>query len=199
MSISINGNGTITGYTPTAISGTLTTANMPAGSILQVVNTNKTDLWAVDVNANQTPVGVSALDTTITTLSANSKILVSASIFGEGNHDDHDYGLCWSRGISGSFTNIGLGDSSSNRTSVSSIVSVGYHGSDNDSTPSSTALPPLLDTPNQAAGTAITYRINYIITGGATKYIRGNRSFGDSDSTGYERGASWVTVMEVKA
>ena len=42
MAITINGNGTITGYTPTAVSGTLTTANMPSGSILQVVNTNKT-------------------------------------------------------------------------------------------------------------------------------------------------------------
>ena len=199
MAITLNGNGTITGYTPTAISGTLTAANMPSGSILQVVNTNKTDLWGCDVTLNQTPVGISALDTTITTIAANSKILVSASVFGEGNHDDHDYGLSWSRGISGTFTNFMRGDAASNRTLVGSMVSVGYHGSDNNSTASSSALPPLLDTPNQAAGTAITYRINYIITNGATKYIRGNRSFGDSDSAGYERGASWVTVMEVKA
>ena len=35
MAITINGSGTITGYTPTAISGQLTRSNMPSGSIIQ--------------------------------------------------------------------------------------------------------------------------------------------------------------------
>ena len=41
MSVTINGNGTITGYTPTTISGTLAASKLPAGSIIQtVVGTN---------------------------------------------------------------------------------------------------------------------------------------------------------------
>jgi len=199
MSITLNGNGTITGYTPTAISGTLTTANMPSGSILQVVNTNKTDLWGCDITSNQTPIGVSALDCTITTLAANSKLIVSAHIFAEGNDDDHNFYLSWSRGISGTFTDFMLGDAASNRTRCAAMVAVGYKDGDNNSTASSSALPPLVDSPNQSAGTDITYRINYIISSGATKYIRGNRTFGDTDGAGHERGSSWVTVMEVKA
>lgn len=35
MSVTINGNGTISGYTPTAISGQLAKSNMPSGSIIQ--------------------------------------------------------------------------------------------------------------------------------------------------------------------
>ena len=35
MSVTINGNGTITGYTPTTISGQLAKSNMPSGSIIQ--------------------------------------------------------------------------------------------------------------------------------------------------------------------
>jgi len=35
MSITLNGNGTITGYTPTTISGTLAASSLPTGSIVQ--------------------------------------------------------------------------------------------------------------------------------------------------------------------
>tara|TARA_A100001391_G_scaffold21828_1_gene12113 strand:+ start:244 stop:783 length:540 start_codon:yes stop_codon:yes gene_type:complete len=38
MSITINGNGTISGYTPTTISGTLATSKLPAGSIIKVTH-----------------------------------------------------------------------------------------------------------------------------------------------------------------
>ena len=38
MSVTINGNGTITGYTPTTISGTLPTSKLPAGSIIKVTH-----------------------------------------------------------------------------------------------------------------------------------------------------------------
>ena len=217
MPITINGNGTITGYTPPISDGSITSAklaanavtsdklhndavsasHMPSGSVIQVKNTNKTDLFGVDVTANKTQIGVTALDTTITTLVANSKILVCCQVYGEGNTDDHDYGLSWSRGIGGTFTSFMLADAASNRHRTTATMAVGFRDADNNSTASSTALVPMLDTPNQAAGTAITYRINFSIGSSATRYIRGNRTFGDSDSAGYERGSSWMTVMEI--
>ena len=44
MSITINGNGTISGYTPTTISGQLAATKMPAGSIIQVINNVATEV-----------------------------------------------------------------------------------------------------------------------------------------------------------
>ena len=221
MAIQINGDGTITGISvgglPNGIvdtdmlaanavssaklaSGAVTAGTMPSGSILQVVNTNKQDLWGVDITSNNTVNGITALDTTITTLSANSKILVSCQIFSEGNADDHIYALGWQRGIGGTFTTFMGGNAGgTNRHSVNTMQALGYHASDQDSTPSSTSISPMIDTPNQSAGTAITYRVGFTIGSGATKYIRGNRSFGDTNSADYERGASWMTVMEIKA
>ena len=210
MPITLNGNGTITGYTPPVADGSITAAKlasgavtaaaMPSGSILQVVNTNKQDLWAVDVTSNLTVNGITALDTTITTLAANSKILVSCQIFAEGNDTDHIYSFGWQRGIGGTFTTFMGGNAGgTNRHSVNSMMNVGYYGNDQDSTPSSTAISPMMDTPSQSAGTAITYRVGFTIGNSATKYIRGNRSFGDNNDSNYERGASWMTVMEIKA
>ena len=43
MSITINGNGTITGYTPTTISGQLAATKMPTGSVIQTINNVATD------------------------------------------------------------------------------------------------------------------------------------------------------------
>ena len=218
MPVSINGNGHISGLVvgglpngsvnaDTLASNAVTSAklhndavsasHMPSGSVIQVKNTNKTDLFGVDVTSNKTQAGATALDTTITTLVANSKILVCCQVYGEGNVQDHDYGLSWSRGIGGTFTAFMLGDTAGSRHSTTATMAVGYFGEDNNSTASSTALVPMLDTPNQAAGTAITYRINFTVGSGATRYLRLNRTFGDGDSAGYERGSSWMTVMEI--
>jgi len=218
MPVTINGDGHISGLVvgglpngsvnaDTLASNAVTSAklhndavspsHMPSGSVIQVKNTNKTDIFGVDVTSNKTQIGATALDTTITTLLANSKILVCCQVYGEGNIDDHDFGLSWSRGIGGTFTAFMLGDASSGRHRTTATMAVGYHASDQNSTASSTALVPMLDTPNQAAGTAITYRINFSIGSGATRYLRLNRTFGDGNSAGYERGSSWMTVMEI--
>tara|TARA_R100000329_G_scaffold9912_1_gene11234 strand:+ start:127 stop:693 length:567 start_codon:yes stop_codon:yes gene_type:complete len=61
MSITINGNGTITGYTPTTISGTLSGSNMPSGSIIQTV------IGASEPNTNQGSVTISSQTATAPT------------------------------------------------------------------------------------------------------------------------------------
>jgi len=53
--------------------GVLTDANMPAGSVLQVVSTTKTD---TETKTNATYVDISGLSLSITPTSASSKILV---------------------------------------------------------------------------------------------------------------------------
>jgi hypothetical protein len=80
----ISGDGTITGLTATGISaaqtvsasnittGTLPKAQLPTGSVLQVVNAS----YALEVNNSTTTYADSNLTATITPTSASSKILV---------------------------------------------------------------------------------------------------------------------------
>jgi hypothetical protein len=51
MSVTINGNGTITGYTPTTISGTLSGSNMPDGTILQTQKVTTSSSQQISANA----------------------------------------------------------------------------------------------------------------------------------------------------
>ena len=87
MSVTINGNGTITGYEPVAngsitaaklASGAITTAALPAGSVIQVVSSEQA---SDSSNTTQTfsDIGLSA---NITPSSASSKILVTAIVNG---------------------------------------------------------------------------------------------------------------------
>ena len=81
MSVTINGNGTITGYTPTSISGTLAGSNMPAGSIIQtVVGTNGYATTAGPQISSSSVSNPTFLDSnckiTITPTFSNSKICI---------------------------------------------------------------------------------------------------------------------------
>ena len=121
-------------------------------------------------------------------------------VFGEANADDILIAFAWQRGISGTFTDFILGDnSSSSRRAVTAMMGAAGRDTDDASTPSCTVLPPLIDAPSQAAGTAITYRIGISKQSGSVEYFRANRSYNDTNSTSYERGVSWMTVMEIKA
>ena len=210
MSITINGNGTISGYEPVAngsitaaklASGAISAASLPAGSILQVGNTNTSSPTdTITLSSNGTFYGWAALDTTITTLSANSKLLISCQVFGEASANDILIGFAWQRGISGTFTDFILGDnSSSSRRAVTAMMGAAGRDTDDASTPSCTVLPPLIDAPSQAAGTAITYRIGISKQSGSVGYFYTNRSNGTNNDASYERGVSWMTVMEIKA
>ena len=83
MSITINGNGTITGYTPATISGTLAGSNMPSGSIIQtVVGTNgyKTTAGPDLTGSVSSPTFLdSDCKVTITPIFSNSKICITWS------------------------------------------------------------------------------------------------------------------------
>ena len=80
MSVTINGNGTITGYTPATISGTLSGSNMPSGSIIQtVVGTNGYKTTAgPDLTGSVTSPTILDSDctVTITPIFSNSKICI---------------------------------------------------------------------------------------------------------------------------
>lgn len=170
--------------------------NTNTGKILQVVSTNVTGTSSVQVpngSLADTPATV-----TITSTAANSKFLISAAINGEPSSTDHDYGFVLRRVIGGSGTSINVGDSAGSRSPISFMQSIGYHGDDNSSTPSTSVLAPYLDSPSQAAGTAITYKIA-IIGLATTGWFYFGYTGGNANNANNERTPNYITVQEVAA
>ena len=189
-----NADGTSGQAIVTDASGNLSFASK--GKILQVVATNITATSSVSVtNASlaNTPATV-----TITSVAANSKFIVSGTISGEGTLNPHTVGFVLRRVIGGSGSSINVGDSSGSRSAISFMQNMGYFNADNASTPSCSVLSPYLDSPAQAAGTAITYKIDIIGTGDSGTFYFG-RTVSDTNDASFERLPNNITVMEVAA
>ena len=182
---------------PDTADGTiLTTTNPKSGNILQVVALNYTGTSSVTVpNAGlaDTPATV-----TITSTAANSKFIISGAISGEGSQQDHTIAFVLRRVIGGSGSSINVGGGAGSRASVSFMQNQGYHQGDQASTPSTSVLSPYLDSPAQAASTAITYKIDIIGTGDTGTFYFG-RTVSDTNDSSHERLPSNITVMEVAA
>ena len=191
---STTGNAAIELTLPGTSSGTLAVGN--TGKILQVVNTNITTTSSTSIALGaeaDTPATVN-----ITSIGANSKFIIAGCINGEANQADHVIFVVLKRVIGGTATAINVGDTAGNRNSVTTVHQQGLHSSDNQSTPSSNPMTAYVDSPNQAAGTTITYK--YAISApsyGFTYYF--GRSVNDTDSSSYERMPQHITVMEVAA
>tara|TARA_R100000388_G_scaffold4751_1_gene5048 strand:- start:46 stop:702 length:657 start_codon:yes stop_codon:yes gene_type:complete len=175
------------------------------GKILQVVSfvnnaAASVALSNVYANNNSYIYYISSMDTAITTTQANSKILISFNIFGEASVVDNQIGFVVSSTIGGttapidSLRGLAYGD----RARVSTMMNLGNHTGDNDSTPSTTSLSNLLYSPSQSSGTAITINIGVVaISSTGTFYM--NRTVFDGNGAAYEKGSSCVTLMEVAA
>ena len=156
-------------------------AAISTGKVLQVVQTVKTDTFT---HSTATFTDVTGLSVAITPASASNKILVMVDLQGSGGHDESHL---LARLLRDS-TVIYAGDTASNRTSgfytaISSNLANSESGSGT-----------FLDTPNTTS--AITYKIQ--IKAPATTAVYINRTYGDTDSGTYLRGASSITVMEIK-
>ena len=182
---------------PDTADGTiLTTTNPKTGNIIHVVATNLTTDSSVSIpngSLADTPHTV-----TITSTAANSKFLISASISGEGSIRDIDTAFVLRRVIGGSGSSINVGTSSGSRPAVTFMSNQGYYDNNNTSTAMTTVMSPYLDSPGQAASTAITYKIA-LIGMGATGTFYFGRTTSDSDNNQAERLPNFITVMEVAA
>lgn len=178
---SVAGSTTLT--LPTT-SGTLVTSNaMPTGSVLQVVSSTKTDTASF---TSSTFSDVTGLSVSITPSSASNKFLIIVNVNGS-----------WQNGITKiggrlmrDSTAICIGDASGSRTRVTSELYWGVNG-DTFSPMSANYL----DSP--ATTSAITYKWQASSMDNAgTVYV--NRAYVDADATYVGRGASSITVMEIK-
>tara|TARA_B100001029_G_C15025871_1_gene433597 strand:- start:192 stop:770 length:579 start_codon:yes stop_codon:yes gene_type:complete len=192
MSITINGNGTISGYTPT-----VTTSMLPSSSVLQVKKTVVTALESITCDTSGTGSHDSSLAVTITPSNVNNIIYVSAFAFGEGNSTDQSNFSCrLKKVITGGATSY-YPTPVGNRLGVFSMTGTSNINASNS--PDSFSIANFPDT----AGTtsAITYTLQFMYSFGTssagTYYL--NRIVSDSNSSGYPNFVSWITATEVAA
>jgi hypothetical protein len=165
-------------------SGVPSAAKLPAGSVLQVVQTTKTDTFSTTSSTPSTVMSAS-----ITPLSANSKILLLGTV----NFSGQSATPCLYLTRNG--TIVIQGDGSGSRTRV-------FTGSHLTSAPAGNvtwlyAQIPVsmtyLDSPSTTS--AITYAVQLAELNGTTSYI--NRTVDDVNATWITRSASTLVLMEI--
>ena len=174
-------------------------SGVSAGKILQVVSTNLSATSSLAIPNSSTPAGTTAspVNVTITSTVLNSKFLISGMVNGEANNmPDIWFGHLLKRTIGGSATLINVGTASGNRSVITRVQNIGHHDDNRTNTPSSNAFAPFLDSPNQAAGTAIKYAFELRSTGSSGTFFYG-RTVDDSNGDEWERLPNNITVMEV--
>jgi hypothetical protein len=179
MPIIIDGTGTISGVSATGITTAQTVgyAQLPAGSVLQVVQTVKTNAFSVAGAGAYT--NVTGLSVAITPKFSTSKILVLYSI-----------GLVCTGGYSSSILLRGstiLGQGTAGSSLNGTAAGSGYNLTDTGILWNHSAI--FLDSP--ATTSATTYQIQVAPSGsGQTVYV-------NQTANGSLGGSSFITVMEI--
>ena len=196
MPITLNGSGTITGVSvgglPDGIVDTdmiaaaaVTGVKKGAGSILQVVQTVKSDVFS---STSQTYVDITGLTVDITPVKTNSNILVIAIIGTFGNTDVSNIALTTADG-----TAIIQGDIVSGKDSASTSAYTGGNSTGEGWYGNNPAPIIKLHDPSYTLGNAVTYKCRMKCNGN-TFYLNRNQS----DSSQYAvRTASTITAMEI--
>lgn len=169
-------------------SGAITSASLPSGTVLQVVQTHLNTTSSQSLTGG-TRANISGLNATITPRDANSKILITVRWNGEGsnlNNQDTVFG------IKRDTTDIGNPATAGNRFVGISVIAQGYWGSDAASTPDS-AMYQYLDSP--ATTSATTYHAT--ILSNFTQTLYNQRTVEDTDNAARERLTSTITLMEI--
>ena len=196
MPITLNGSGTISGVSvgglPDGIVDTdmiaaaaVTGVKKGAGSILQVVQTVKSDVFS---STSQTYVDITGLTVDITPVKTNSNILVIAIIGTFGNTDVSNIALTTADG-----TAIIQGDIVSGKDSASTSAYTGGNSTGEGWYGNNPAPIIKLHDPSYTLGNAVTYKCRMKCNGN-TFYLNRNQS----DVSQYAvRTASTITAMEI--
>ena len=196
MAITINGSGTITGISAGGLpdasitsddiaAGAVTAAkigSLPAGSILQVVQTEKTDVSSSVTGTTWTDFGISV---NITPSSTSNKILILCKL-----QVSAAVGYDIKQRLMRDSTPIFIGDAAGSRPRASSTYMATYASA-------ISSLPVLisyLDSPSTTS--QVTYKVQGANYTSGTVWL--NRGPNDSDTANYDaRTASSIIVMEV--
>ncbi len=160
----------------------LASASMPTGSVLQVLQTVKTDTFSVTGGLTNDITGMSV---SITPKFSTSKILVQVVVYAQNSSESGSF-LTLVRGS----TAICIGNAAGSRSRSSTGASydtTGYHAS--------ALVVNHLDSPATTSST--TYKCQIAANSTSTTYV--NRTAQDSDVAQIGRYASTITVMEIAA
>ena len=190
MAITLNGNGTITGYTPTTISGTLDASKLPSGSIIQTKFAKDTSSG----NVTNSGLGNTAsnwydlpnLSINITPTSNSNQILVLAHAC--AGEQSHLYGL-WFRVMRDS-TPLG-GAATGSRQSVSM-----GHGSNSTYTDDQMGSSSFSYMDEPASTSSLTYKVQGICRYSPHNWSY-NKSYDDNTGGAFAQGVSTLTLLEV--
>ena len=166
----------------------ITSGDLPAGSILQVVSTTETDRFS---SSSGSFVDVTGLTATITPRDASSKILAFGAVPVSANDSNIGVALILVRGS----TEIGSGTPAGSRLGA---ITVGNSNSSNQArTAGGQQGTPFvfLDSPNTTSAT--TYKIQARVTAGGSFAINGNQGDTNSATAENSRTQSTITLMEV--
>jgi len=162
--------------------GTLPTARLPAGSVLQVVSNTKIDTFST---TSSSYVDVTGLFVTITPTSATSRILITGLVNFAASADVGFFRLVRDS------TAICVGTAAGSR-----LAATAQQRNTSDSADADAAALNFLDSPGTTS--TVTYKIQAASApGGYT--TRFNSSADDPDQTNRGRTASTITVMEIAA
>ena len=178
-----------TGVPGSSVIGQLASSNMPAGSVIQLVQTVKTDVFSATVNIGDST-AVTGLSVNITPISSNSKILVMTSVSASQSNvqGSVDPGFTFIR-LKRNSTNLGLGDSGGSYQVTAGIAGItGLDGS-NARVPNTSSYT-FLDSPSTTS--QITYQVEIGQTRSASNLLYVNRANSDQG-----RASSTITVMEI--
>ena len=162
-------------------------AVFPAGSILQVVSTTKTDTQTGSV-ASQAKLQITDLNTSFAVSSTSNKVLIWALVNGDSGGTEYSF----HGGLTVDGTLINLGDSAGNRTRVG-----GSNG--NRGTAPQTYMNSVTLVASYTPGTTAskTYGVALINCDDTTETLYVNRSEQDADNKFHARGASTIILQEV--
>jgi hypothetical protein len=193
MPITIDGTGTISGVSATGITtaqtvsasnittGTLPKAQLPAGSVLQVVSATKTNSQTI---TGTSYVQISDLTATVTPSNSSNKILISVSIgFGGGTNFYPAFKL-YRNGTPININSVGgTGESCSfgfqNPTSAERYFQVNHQ---------------FLDSPSSTSAITYSVYVSPMRTASQTININTANTVGDNNQL---KGTSTITVMEI--
>ena len=156
---------------------------LPAGCVLQVLNTIKTDVFTTSSTG---PLDITGLSVTITPKYATSKILVMFNV--------HIIGFDSGTGIRvlRDSTNIALGDASGSRARMTAIGDYS-NGTSPSSYSGGNISHTILDSPATTSATTYKLQAQCLSTNG----LNINKTRYDQDNGNASRGVSTITVMEI--
>ena len=173
------------------IQGQTTAANvkLPAGCILQTLQTVKTDTFTTSSTG---PIDITGLNVTITPKYATSKIFIMFNVHIVGFDSGTGIRIVRRTVSSGAETNLALGNASGSRARMTAI---GYYS--NGTSPSSysggSTNASFLDSPSTTAATTYKLQGQCLSTNG----FRVNKTRYNTDNGNASRGVSTITVMEI--